>query len=65
LNPPEVSVQLNSGPIHSIVVECTALGVSDYADDYSGRGGVGPTIPRQLIKGWWEIKGTDDVQTFP
>jgi hypothetical protein len=46
-------------------VECTALGVSDYADDYSGRGGVGPTIPRQLIKGWWEIKGTDDVQTFP
>jgi hypothetical protein len=33
------------------------LGLSDYGDYYWGRGAVGPTISRNMIDGWWYIKG--------
>jgi hypothetical protein len=46
-------------------VRGTTIGISDYGDYYWGKGAVGPTIPRESINGWWYIKGTDAVQTFP
>jgi hypothetical protein len=33
-------------------------GVSNFADFYWGKGyGVGPSIPNNLIKGWWYVVG--------
>ena len=45
------------GPIVNIDVLGITLGISDYADYYWGKGTVGPTIPQELINGWWYIKG--------
>jgi Family of unknown function (DUF6345) len=53
------------GPIINVNVFGTTLGICDYGDHYWGKGAVGPTIPRESINGWWYIKGTDAVQTFP
>jgi hypothetical protein len=53
------------GPIVNVNVRGTTLGICDYADYYWGKGPVGPTIPQESINGWWYIKGTDAVQTFP
>ena len=44
------------GPIFNIDVLGITFGVSNYGDYYWGKGSVGPTIPRQLINGWWYIK---------
>lgn len=46
------------GPIVNIDVLGVTLGISDYADHYWGKGTVGPTIPQELINGWWYIKGS-------
>jgi Family of unknown function (DUF6345) len=45
------------GPIVNIDVLGITLGISDYADYYWGKGTVGPTIPQELINGWWYIRG--------
>jgi Family of unknown function (DUF6345) len=53
------------GPIFNIDLFGLTLGISDYGDHYWGKGAVGPTIPQDLINGWWYIKGTNALQTFP
>jgi hypothetical protein len=44
------------GPMTNVDVGVT-LGVCNYDDYYWGRGPVGPTIPRNMIHGWWYIQG--------
>ena len=44
------------GPMTNVDVGVT-LGVCNYGDDYWGKGPVGPTIARNMIHGWWYIKG--------
>ena len=44
------------GPMTNVNVGVT-LGVCNYGDYYWGRGPVGPTIPRNMIHGWWYIQG--------
>jgi hypothetical protein len=53
------------GPIMNIDFLGITVGISDYADHDWGKGTVGPTIPQGQINGWWYIKGTDALQTFP
>jgi hypothetical protein len=53
------------GPITNVDVGGVTIGVSDFADYYWGRGSVGPTISRNMINGWWYIKGADYSQIFP
>jgi hypothetical protein len=64
-NATDIGTPAAMGPITNVNVRGTTVGVCDYADYYWGRGAVGPTIPRNMIDGWWYIKGTDAVQTFP
>ena len=44
------------GPMTNVDVGVT-LGVCNYGDYYWGKGPVGPTIPRNMIHGWWYIQG--------
>jgi len=44
------------GPMTNVDQGVT-LGVCNYGDFYWGRGPVGPTIPRNMIHGWWYIRG--------
>jgi hypothetical protein len=64
-NATDIGTPAAMGPIVNVDVLGITLGISDYADHYWGKGTVGPTIPQALINGWWYIKGTDAVQTFP
>jgi hypothetical protein len=64
-NATDIGTPAAMGPIVNLDVLGITLGISDYADYYWGKGTVGPTIPQELINGWWYIKGTDAVQTFP
>lgn len=64
-NATDIGTPAAMGPINNVDVRGITLGVSDYADYYWGKGAVGPTIPRNMIDGWWYIMGTDAVQTFP
>jgi hypothetical protein len=64
-NATDIGTPAAMGPIVNLDLLGTTLGISDYADYYWGKGAVGPTLPQELINGWWYIKGTDAVQTFP
>jgi hypothetical protein len=64
-NATDIGTPAAMGPVVNLDVRGVTLGISDYADYYWGKGTVGPTLPRELINGWWYIKGTDAVQTFP
>jgi len=64
-NATDIGTPAAMGPITNVDVLGITVGVWDYGDHYWGRGTVGPTIPRSMIDGWWYIKGTDAVQTFP
>jgi hypothetical protein len=56
-NATDIGTAAAMGPITNVDVRGTTVGVCDYADYYWGRGAVGPTIPRNMIDGWWYIKG--------
>jgi hypothetical protein len=56
-NATDIGTPAAMGPITNVDVRGTTVGVCDYADYYWGRGAVGPTIPRNMIDGWWYIKG--------
>ena len=64
-NATDIGTPAAMGPVVNVDVLGIILGISDYADHYWGKGTVGPTLPQGLINGWWFIKGTDAVQTFP
>lgn len=53
------------GPILNVRLPFGIFGISDYGDNYWGKGSVGPNIPQFDINGWWFIQGTDAVQGFP
>jgi hypothetical protein len=64
-NATDIGTPAAMGPITNVDVLGVTIGIWDYGDYYWGKGPVGPTIPRNMIDGWWYIKGTDAVQTFP
>jgi len=64
-NATDIGTPAAMGPVTNIEIRGLTLGVSDFGDYYWGRGGVGPTIPRNAINAWWYIKGSDALQTFP
>ena len=56
-NATDIGTAAAMGPITNIDVEGVTIGVCDYGDYYWGKGPVGPTIPRNMIDGWWYIRG--------
>jgi Family of unknown function (DUF6345) len=64
-NATDIGTPAAMGPIVNIDVRGITLGICDYADYYWGKGPVGPTLSQQLVNGWWYIKGTDAVPSFP
>jgi hypothetical protein len=56
-NATDIGTPAAMGPIFNLDVGGFTLGICDYADYYWGKGTVGPTLPQELINGWWYIKG--------
>ena len=56
-NATDIGTAAAMGPITNIDVGGVTIGVCDYSDYYWGKGPVGPTIPRNMIDGWWYIQG--------
>lgn len=52
-------------PITNVRLLFGIFGISDYGDNYWGKGLVGPNISKADTNGWWFIQGTDAVQEFP
>jgi hypothetical protein len=64
-NATDIGTPAAMGPIVNVEFMGSTIGISDYGDYYWGKGAVGPTITQEMVNGWWYIKGTDAVQTFP
>ena len=56
-NATDIGTAAAMGPITNIDVDGVTIGVWNYGDYYWGKGPVGPTIPRNMIDGWWYIQG--------
>jgi hypothetical protein len=61
----QVGTPAAMGPIMNVSVSFGTFGISDYEDNYWGKGSVGPNISLNDTSGWWFIQGTDAVQDFP